>query len=79
MSVYEHPEYYDIAFSYRDVSSEVDFFDACREQFATGVSDSVLELACGPTPYMTELADRGYDYAGLDRSPEMLDYARTGR
>lgn len=38
---------------------------------------TVLELACGNSPHMLELARRGYQYSGLDLSPTMLEFARN--
>lgn len=39
--------------------------------------ETVLELGCGNSPHMLEFARRGYNYAGLDISPTMLEYAKT--
>ncbi len=38
---------------------------------------TVLELACGNSPHMLELATRGYRYFGLDLSPTMLEFAQN--
>jgi hypothetical protein len=33
-TVYDNPEYYEIAFSFRDIRAEVDVFERCIELFA---------------------------------------------
>ncbi|WP_435153689.1 methyltransferase domain-containing protein [Haladaptatus sp. DFWS20] len=75
--VYAHPDYYEIAFDFRDVSAEVDFFETCIDRFGDGVTDadSVLEIACGPSPYLLEFDARGYDFTGLDNSSEMISHS----
>jgi SAM-dependent methyltransferase len=73
---YDNPEYYEIAFSFRDIAKEVDVFEECFRQFADVPVKSVLELACGNSPHMEELVRRGYEYTGLDLNEEMLAYSR---
>jgi SAM-dependent methyltransferase len=36
-----------------------------------------MEIACGPSPHLSELARRGYEYIGLDINRAMLEYARA--
>jgi SAM-dependent methyltransferase len=38
---------------------------------------TVLELACGNSPHMVELATRGYEYCGLDLNPTMIEFAQN--
>jgi len=76
MGIYENPLYYDVAFSFRDIGAEVDFFEDCIRRFSKRRVRDVLELACGPCPYMLELVRRGYRFVGLDISEEMLAYSR---
>ncbi|WP_458190441.1 methyltransferase domain-containing protein [Haladaptatus sp. NG-WS-4] len=75
--LYAHPDYYEIAFDFRDVAAEVDFFESCLDRFGDGTSeaDSVLEVACGPSPYLLEFDARGYEFTGLDDSPEMIAHS----
>lgn len=75
-NIYSFPQYYEIAFSYRDIMSEVDVMEQAMAQYSHLTTNSVLELACGNSPHMVELASRGYSYHGLDLSPTMLDFAR---
>lgn len=75
--LYAHPDYYEIAFDFRDVTAEIDFFEACIDRFGEHSSraDSVLEIACGPCPYLLEFDARGYDFTGLDNSSEMIAHS----
>lgn len=73
--LYDHPEYYEIAFSFRDIRAEVDVFEECFSRFSRIPVKSVLELGCGNSPHMVELARRGYRYTGLDLSQAMLAYS----
>ncbi len=74
--VYNYPKYYEIAFSFRDIPAEVDLFEESFRRFARTPVRSVLEIACGNSPHMLELAKRGYSYHGLDLNPNMLEYSR---
>lgn len=74
-TVYEHPRYYEIAFSYRDIGAEVDTFEQCFQKYAELSVKSILEVGCGNSPHMEELLKRGYAYTGLDISESMLGYS----
>jgi SAM-dependent methyltransferase len=67
---------YEVAFSFRDISAEVDVLEACFSRFSEVPVRSVLELGCGTSPHMEELVSRGYQYSGLDVSKAMLEYSR---
>ncbi|MEK7476164.1 MAG: class I SAM-dependent methyltransferase [Candidatus Coatesbacteria bacterium] len=73
--LYDHPKYYEIAFSFRDIPREVDVFEACFQRFSRIPVKSVLEVACGNAPHLEELAKRGYRYTGLDLNEAMLAYS----
>ncbi len=73
--VYNNPFYYEVAFSFRDISREADFFEKCIKKFSKIDVENVLDIGCGPSPYMLELAKRGYAFTGLDLSQAMLDYS----
>jgi SAM-dependent methyltransferase len=74
--VYKNPKYYEIGMSYRDIATEVDVFEQAIRQYSHIPVSTVLELGCGPAPYLAELTLRKYQYIGLDLSPEMLAYAQ---
>jgi SAM-dependent methyltransferase len=69
--IYDHPQAYELACSFRDVSAEV---DALRSW--AGESRDVLELAAGPAEHAREFAHRGVPATALDLSPAMCAYAR---
>ncbi len=72
--LYKTPKYYEIAFSFRDVQSEVDFFEKAIKKFSKIKVGRVFELASGNSPYLEEWHKRGYEYFGLDLNSEMLDF-----
>lgn len=76
-SVYDSPQYYEIAFSFRDISHEVSVFEECFTRFSLIPVKTVLELGCGNSPHMEELIQRGYHYSGLDTNKAMLEYSRA--
>jgi SAM-dependent methyltransferase len=75
-SLYDNPKYYEIAFSFRNIPSEVDVLEECFRRFSRIPVKSVLELGCGNCPHMEELVGRGYRYSGLDINERMLEYSR---
>jgi SAM-dependent methyltransferase len=74
MSAYDYPLYYEIAFSYQEVKRQVDFFQAVAKKFCDREAKSFLDLGCGPSPQLREVARRGYEAVGLDINPKMLAY-----
>lgn len=74
--LYDFPNYYEIAFGFRDIAAEVDIFEQCIRRYSKVPVKSVLELGCGDSPHMIELARRGYQYTGLDMNEKMLAYSR---
>jgi SAM-dependent methyltransferase len=74
MSIYRYPSYYEIAFSFFDVKKQIDAFEAIIEKFSKIEVKRFLDVACGPSLQLRELARRGYEVVGLDNSPEMLAY-----
>ena len=74
MKIYENPLYYEIAFSFFDPKQQVDTFERIIKKFSKIKARRVLDIACGPSLQLRELAKRGYEAIGLDLSPEMLTY-----
>lgn len=74
--VYRYPEYYEIAFSFRDLAHEVDVMQEAIQRFSGIPVHRVFEVACGHAPHMAEWVRRGVRYAGLDIGEAMLEYAR---
>ena len=73
-SLYDHPRYYDLGFSFRDIAAEVDVFEDAFNRFSRIPVRRVLELSCGVAPHLEELTRRGYEYGGLDINPNMIAY-----
>jgi len=71
---YRYPQYYEVAFGYRDVAAEVDFLLQCFRHHRGRDPVSILEIACGVGYHTLELAQRGYPVVALDRQPEMIAY-----
>jgi len=74
MDIYKHPLYYEIAFSFFDVKKQIDAFELIIEKFSKIKVKRFLDIACGPSLQLREIAKRGYEAVGLDSAPEMLRY-----
>lgn len=77
MAVYRQPLYYEIAFSFIDAKRQVDCFEKIISKFSKVKVRRVLDVACGPSLQLREMARRGYEAVGLDISKEMLEYLRA--
>ena len=75
--LYDHPTYYELGFSFRDIPGEVACFQQLIAKYAEVSVTRVLELACGPSPHLVELCARGYEYHGLDVNGRMLAAGRA--
>ncbi len=76
MSVYDQPLYYEIAFSYQEVKKQVDFFEEVAKKYSNAPMKRFLDICCGHSPQLRELARRGYEAVGLDVNPRTLEYLR---
>jgi SAM-dependent methyltransferase len=74
MEIYRHPLYYEIAFSFFDVKKQVDTFELVIKEFGKTKVRRFLDVACGPSSQLREIARRGYEAVGLDLASEMLEY-----
>jgi SAM-dependent methyltransferase len=74
METYKHPLYYEIAHSFFDVRKQVDTFETLIRKFSKIKVRRFLDIACGPSLQLREIAKRGYEGVGLDLAPEMLRY-----
>ncbi len=73
--LYDYPEYYEVAFSFRDIAAETAVMHECIRRFSQVPVNRALEIGCGPAPHAGELARLGYHLTGIDLNPIMLDYA----
>jgi len=74
VEIYKHPLYYEIAFSFFDVKKQVDAFELVIKEYSKIKVRRFLDIACGPSLQLREIARRGYEGVGLDSTPEMLNY-----
>jgi len=74
MEIYKHPLYYEIAFSFFDVKKQIDTFEEIISKFSKIKVNRFLDIACGPSLQLREIAKRGHESIGLDLVPEMLEY-----
>ena len=65
MGIYEQPLYYEIAFSLFDVKKQIDAFEAIIAKFSKIKVKRFLDVACGPSLQLRELAKIGYEAVGL--------------
>lgn len=76
MAVYNEPLYYEIAFSFVDVKKQTNLFEKFIKKYSKVKVKRVLDIACGPSLQLRELAKRYYEAVGLDLNPQMLDYLK---
>jgi SAM-dependent methyltransferase len=76
MEIYRQPLYYEIAFGFIDPKEQVNNFERIIKRFSKTEVKSFLDIACGPSLQLREIARRGYRAVGLDNSPEMLAYLK---
>lgn len=67
---------YDGLYHDKDYSAECDLIERLFQLYGDGAIRSVLDLGCGTGNHTLSLAHRGYDVVGVERSAEMLAYAR---
>jgi len=75
LMLYDYPEYYETAFSFRNIEEETKFLHQCIQQFSKINVTDIFEIGCGNAPHAGLLSELGYNYHGLDLSRNMLDYA----
>jgi SAM-dependent methyltransferase len=74
--MYRAPRLYEIAFD-MNRKQEVDFLVHAFKRYARRPVRRVLDIACGTGPHLVRLADRGYQMAGLDLSPQNIGFLRS--
>lgn len=74
--VYNKPLYYEIAFSFMNARKQIDSFEKIIKKLSRRKVMKFLDIACGPSLQLLEIAKRGYEAIGLDSSKEMLDYLK---
>jgi len=67
---------YDALYADKDYEAECDVLEEAFSAYAACDVRSVLDLGCGTGAHAVRLSQRGYEVAGVDVSPAMLDRAR---
>lgn len=68
---------YDHVYAQKNYLAECDLLEQLFDEHAQRPVRSVLDLGCGTGRHAIELARRGYDVVGVDRSQSMLARARA--
>lgn len=71
----EYAAAYDSLYHDKDYPAECDLIENAFRLYGLGAVRRVLDLGCGTGGHSAVLADRGYQVAGVDRSPAMLERA----
>lgn len=76
MKVYSKPLYYEIAFDFVDIKKQIKLFEAFAKKYSKIPVKRIIDIGCGPSKQVRELAKQGYEAVGLDLSAEMLQYLK---
>lgn len=71
-----YAEAYDAFYEGKDYAAEVDVLVSCFDRHSSSPVRRILDLGCGTGRHVGELASRGYEVLGVDRSASMLALAR---
>ncbi|TRZ79823.1 class I SAM-dependent methyltransferase [bacterium] len=74
--IYNKPFYYEIAFSFINIKKQIDLFEKFIKKYSKVKVKRVLDIACGPSLQLRELARRGYQGVGVDSNLKMLTYLK---
>jgi SAM-dependent methyltransferase len=75
-NIYDFPKYFDLLFA-DETQREADFIQAACQKYATRPVKRLLEPGCGGGRLIIELARRGFDVIGFDRSQPALEHLRS--
>ncbi len=75
MGAYDDPQVYEVAFQV-DAVNQVNLILGLVNRHSEREVRRVLDVGCGPSPQLLELAGRGYECVGLDVRPGMLAHLR---
>lgn len=78
MSVFgqSYAGFYDLLYAEKDYAAECDLVEAAHRRFGSLPGNRLLDIGCGTGRHSIELAARGWDVCGVDRSAAMLELAR---
>ena len=72
-----YAENYDLFYEDKDYDAECDLIEGIFRCHAGGQVNTILDLGCGTGNHTIPLAHRGYKVTGVDRSSEMIKYAKA--
>ena len=72
-----YAEEYDLFYEEKDYEAECDMIEEIFRRHAGGQVSTILDLGCGTGNHTIPLAHRGYKVTGVDRSSEMIKYAKA--
>lgn len=73
--MFDYPAYYDIGYRWRSVE-ECDVLEAAFARYAQRPVRRLLDIGCGSGRHLLELARRGYQGVGCDRSEAMVRFVQ---
>ena len=73
-NIYNEPFYYEIAFDFVDIPAQIDLFEEFIGEYSRIEVKRFLDICCGPSLQLREIARRGDQAVGLDLSSCMLQY-----
>jgi len=76
MKIYKMPLYYEVAFGFVDVKKQLALFEEFIERKSKIEVKRFLDIGCGPSRQLRELAKRGHEAVALDSCREMLKYLK---
>lgn len=73
----DYADVYDAIYRAKDYEGEADLIERLLARHNAPRPCRILDIGCGTGRHALALAGRGYDVTGIDRSPFMLEHART--
>ncbi|MGZ4883413.1 MAG: class I SAM-dependent DNA methyltransferase [Halobacteriota archaeon] len=74
-----YAHYYDLLYREKDYPREADYVHALIAEYAASPVRTILDLGCGTGKHAIELARKGYNVTGVDRSDAMLAVAKENK
>lgn len=72
-----YAESYDLFYEDKDYQAECDLIEEIFRRHAGGQISTILDIGCGTGNHTIPLTHRGYKVTGVDRSSEMIKYAKA--
>ena len=72
-----YASFYDALYRDKDYEAECDDLERAFRSYSPDTPRSVLDLGCGTGGHVLPMARRGFEMTGVDRSPEMIQQARS--